>query len=193
MAGEIQLNGTSFASESSGTITVNNGTLGSSVVFPTGVIKGVAFLAEVTNGDAGASSTSSTLRTLNTEIYAENCPTTITSNEFSFDETGTYLIQASAPAYKADGHILRISDDAGSSYIFTGSAGYNAVAAAVQTRSFVFGKVTIGSANITGGASQKDYGFWQIVDTSKTANGQGNNNGDTTTEQHLQVQIFRIA
>jgi hypothetical protein len=40
MAGEIQLNGTSFASESSGTITVNNGTLGSGVVFPAGhVIK----------------------------------------------------------------------------------------------------------------------------------------------------------
>ena len=36
MAGEIQLNGTSFASESSGTITVNNGTIGSSVVFPAG-------------------------------------------------------------------------------------------------------------------------------------------------------------
>jgi len=38
MAGEIQLNGTSFASESGGTITVNNGTLGSSVVFPAGHI-----------------------------------------------------------------------------------------------------------------------------------------------------------
>lgn len=31
MAGEIQLNGTSFASESGGTITINNGTVGSSV------------------------------------------------------------------------------------------------------------------------------------------------------------------
>lgn len=40
MAGEIQLNGTNFASESSGTITVNNGTLGSSVVFPTGHVTG---------------------------------------------------------------------------------------------------------------------------------------------------------
>ena len=36
MAGEIQLNGTSFASESGGTITVNNGTIGSGVVFPAG-------------------------------------------------------------------------------------------------------------------------------------------------------------
>jgi hypothetical protein len=38
MAGEIQLNGTSFASESGGTITVNNGTLSSSVVYPAGMI-----------------------------------------------------------------------------------------------------------------------------------------------------------
>ena len=36
MAGEIQLGGTSFASELSGTITVNNGTIGSGVVFPAG-------------------------------------------------------------------------------------------------------------------------------------------------------------
>lgn len=35
MAGEIQLNSTTFASESSGTITVNNSTLASNVVFPT--------------------------------------------------------------------------------------------------------------------------------------------------------------
>jgi len=34
MAGEIQLNGTSFASESGGTITVNNATIGSGVLFP---------------------------------------------------------------------------------------------------------------------------------------------------------------
>jgi len=35
---EIQLAGTSFVSESSGTITVNNGTLGSSIVFPSGTV-----------------------------------------------------------------------------------------------------------------------------------------------------------
>lgn len=44
MAGEIQLNGTSFASESSGTITVNNGTLGSSVVFPAGAVINYKFV-----------------------------------------------------------------------------------------------------------------------------------------------------
>jgi hypothetical protein len=38
MAGEIKLNSVNFASESGGTITVNNGTIGSSVVFPAGTV-----------------------------------------------------------------------------------------------------------------------------------------------------------
>ena len=65
MAGEIPLNGTSFASESGGTITVNNGTLGSSVVFPTGKILQVAtntFNTQPTRGSTsfGAFSTAIT-------------------------------------------------------------------------------------------------------------------------------------
>ena len=36
MAGEIKLNSVNFASESGGTITLNNGTIGSGVVFPAG-------------------------------------------------------------------------------------------------------------------------------------------------------------
>jgi len=39
---EIQLSGTSFASESGGTITVNNGTISSGVVFPAGTVIQVA-------------------------------------------------------------------------------------------------------------------------------------------------------
>ena len=55
MAGEIQLNGTSFASESSGTITVNNGTLGSSVVFPAGHV--IQTVQHVTTSTASITST----------------------------------------------------------------------------------------------------------------------------------------
>jgi len=56
MAGEIQLNGTSFASESGGTINVNNGTLGSGVVFPTDHVIQVVTLSttsqsSLSNGD----------------------------------------------------------------------------------------------------------------------------------------------
>jgi len=58
MAGEIQLNGTSFASESGGTITVNNGTLGSSVVFPAGTI--IKIYGPVFNNSTSIVSKSST-------------------------------------------------------------------------------------------------------------------------------------
>ena len=43
MAGEIKLNSVNFASESGGTITVNNGTIGSGVVFPAGKIINVGY------------------------------------------------------------------------------------------------------------------------------------------------------
>ena len=56
MAGEIQLNGTSFASESSGTITVHNGTIGSGVVFPAGHVVQTVFNTH----DAESSFTSNT-------------------------------------------------------------------------------------------------------------------------------------
>lgn len=55
MAGQIQLNGTSFASESGGTITVNNGTLGSSVVFPAGHV--IQTVQHVTTSTASITST----------------------------------------------------------------------------------------------------------------------------------------
>ena len=193
MAGGIKLNGTSFASESGGTITVNNGTLGSSVVFPTGVVIGMAFLADVTNGDGGTSSTSATLRTLNTAIFNINCPTTIASNEFSLDEAGTYVINASAVAYRPTRHIIRLSDDAGSTFIGVGSAEYASSSDLTATRSFLCKNVVISASETTGGGSQRDFGIWHIVESSNTASGFGVENTSTTSEQFLQVQIFRLA
>jgi hypothetical protein len=224
MAGEIQLNSTTMATESSGTITLSNvdsatnrtnlglgsiatqaadsvsisggnitgGTIGSGVVFPTGVVIGMAFLADVTNGTGGASSTSATLRTLNTTVFSINCPVTISSNEFSFDEIGTYVIYASAPSYAANRHILRLSDDGGSSFIGVGSAEYTSSSNNVVTRSFLCKNVTVSASQITGGGSQRNFGFYHIVDNTD-ANGFGVSNDDTTTEQFLQVQIFRLA
>ena len=237
MAGEIQLNSTTMATESSGSITaeldtirpnstngsltlqgdssdsgvtgltidssgnatfaqtISGGTIGSGVVFPTGVVIGMAFLADVTNGTGGASSTSATLRKLNTTIFSINCPVTISSNEFSFDEIGTYVINASAPAFGANRHILRLSDDGGSSFIGVGSPEYTEQTASsiyVTTRSFLCKNVTVSSSQITGGGFQKDFGLFHIVDVTD-ANGFGISSEETTTEQFLQVQIFRLA
>jgi len=152
----------------------------------------MAFLADVTNGTGGASSTSATLRKLNTTIFSINCPLTISSNEFSFDETGTYVINASAPSYAANRHILRLSDDSGSTFIGVGSTEYTSSSNNVVTRSFLCKNVTVSASQITGGGSQRNFGFYHIVDNTD-ANGFGVSNDDTTTEQFLQVQIFRLA
>lgn len=175
------------------TLSGNAATLGSGVTFPTGVFIGMAFLADVTDGYAGGSSTTATLRTLNQNIFNINCPTTISSNEFSFDESGTYIIYASAPAFRSERHILRLSDDSGSSFIGVGSAEFNVSSNSAATRSFLCKNVTISSTQITGGGSQRDFGFYHIVDNAKTTDGLGQGNNDTTTEQNLQVQIFRLA
>ena len=184
---------TTFAANVALSDTMTGGTIGSAVTFPTGVFIGMAFLADVTDGYGGASSESATLRTLNQNIFNINCPTTISSNEFSFDQSGTYIIYASAPAFRSERHILRLSDDSGSSFIGVGSAEFNVNSNSATTRSFLCKNVTISSAQITGGGSQRDFGFWHIVDSAKSTDGLGQGNNDTTTEQNLQVQIFRLA
>lgn len=168
---------------------------GSGTVFPTGVVIGMAFLADVTNGDDGSSTTTPKLRTLNTAVFNINCPTTIVSNEFSFDEAGTYVISASAPAYFSNRHILRLSDDGGLTFIGVGSAEFNSSSDSITTRSYLCKDVTITSSQITGAGagSQRDFGFWHTVDNAQGTNGLGVGNNGTTTEQFLQVQIFRLA
>jgi hypothetical protein len=80
MAGEIQLNGTSFASESSGTITVNNGTIGSSVVFPAGKVLNIQFLSQNSGSSAHTITTNNTFTNINNGTNSD-------ALEFSFTTT----------------------------------------------------------------------------------------------------------
>ena len=75
MAGEIQLNGTSFASESSGTITINNATLSSGVQFPGKIIKNIYI-------DSTGTSTGTTNSTLNKFVYSVSIPNPQTSYSY---------------------------------------------------------------------------------------------------------------
>ena len=104
MAGEIQLNGTSFASESSGTITVNNGTLGSSVVFPTGHVINTEYNTYSTATPIGTSITS-------TGLTCQITPSS-TSNLLIFNINIHYYIESSSIAFE-----LRIND--GSTDVYT--------------------------------------------------------------------------
>jgi hypothetical protein len=177
---------------SSSLVSFDEGTIGDNVKFPDGCFIGVAFLADVNDGYAGASSTSYTIRSLNTVKYSVNLPVSIASNEFTFDEAGSYLIQASAPALKSDRHILRLSEDGGSTFISSGSAAYSGSSNNVITSSYLFAKLTITDAQNSGGVSERSFSFFTIVDTAKATDGLGNGNNDVSDEEVLQVQLFRI-
>lgn len=106
MAGEIQLNGTSFASESGGTITVNNGTLGSSVVFPAGTVIQVE---SFTKDDTSSSISANAWSDLGLEVTIDN----VKSNSKILVSYVAHL-SSTAGAYQVFTKLQRIKDPNGS-------------------------------------------------------------------------------
>jgi hypothetical protein len=99
MAGEIKLNSVNFASESGGTITVNNGTLSSGVVFPAGHVIQVVY-AESTTATSITSSTqgSGTSTGLSVTITPKS-----SSNKFFISYVGSfYLVRHPNPAVSVE-------------------------------------------------------------------------------------------
>ena len=95
---------------------------------------------------AGGSSTSGAFytRDLNTEFADDDNIVSISSNQFTL-QAGTYLIKASAPAYKAARHQILIwnaTDSTGS----VGTSEYCGSSESVQSRSFAVARFTIGAA-----------------------------------------------
>ena len=95
---------------------------------------------------AGGSSTSGAFytRDLNTEFVDDDNIVTLSGNQFTL-QAGTYLIKASAPAYKASRHQILIwnaTDSTGQ----VGTSEYAGSGESVQTRSHAIGRFTIGAA-----------------------------------------------
>ena len=96
------------------------------------------------NGDAGGTFTNGAFRTrdLNTELVDDDGIVSISSNQFTL-QAGAYLINASAPAYNVNRHILQLYNVTDSN----GSLGTNEFTLPdAQTRSFLSHRVTIGAA-----------------------------------------------
>ena len=157
-----------------------------------GTILGAACLVDVTNGSDGSSSTSNTLRTLNTVLYEVGFGVTIDTNEWTFDEAGSYLISASAPAFRSDRHICRLYSGTGVTLEATGTAQHSGSADTTTTTSYLNTKLVITDAQKTSGGSEKTFGIYTIVDVATSGTGLGVSNEDTTVEQYTQVQIFKI-
>ena len=102
---------------------------------------------KATDANGGSSSTGSfNTRDLNTELADPDGIVSISSNQFTL-QAGTYLIRASAPAYKGQEHQCLIWNATDSSAVAIGTCEYSNTVG-TTTRAFAIGRTTIGSAKV---------------------------------------------
>jgi hypothetical protein len=98
--------------------------------------------------NAGTASTSYATRTLNTTVVNNIAGCSLASNTVTLT-AGSYVIEASAPAFNVNGHKIRIYNSTTSATIAIGSSAYSVNGNNVMTESKAFGYLTItGSTNI---------------------------------------------
>ena len=101
---------------------------------------------KATDTPGGSSSTGTfNTRDLNTELADPDGIVTISSNQFTL-QAGSYLIRASAPAYKAARHQILINNVTDSAVAAVGQPEYCGGGESVGNRAFAAGRVTITSA-----------------------------------------------
>ena len=122
-------------------------------------------------------------RDLNTEITDADGIVSISNNKFTL-QSGTYLIEASAPAYFTTDHMITLYRTSAPSqaHIAYGTSEYTGHASGVQTRSFLFTRVTI--------TQETDYEIRHKCNTTKTNNGFGESNG-FAVETYCIVKIYK--
>ena len=135
----------------------------------------------------GGSTTTGTFNTrdLNTELADPDGIVSISSNQFTL-QAGTYVLKASAPAYKAQRHQILINNVTDSSVAVVGTSEYNDNSTGIQTRSFAVGRVTIAAA--------KAFDIRQRVAVAEATYGLGvEANYDLQPNIYTIVEIFKEA
>ena len=137
-----------------------------------------------TNTAGGSTSTGAfNTRDLNTELADPDGIVSISSNQFTL-QAGTYLIKASAPAYKATRHQILIWNATDSSSVAVGTSEYCHPTSGNITRSFAVGRTTISGA--------KAFEIRHRVGTAESTYGFGvESNYDTLASIYTIVEIFK--
>ena len=133
--------------------------------------------------NGGSDSSGYQVRTLNTVVTNEISGSSLSSNAITLP-TGTYYIQASAPAYASGKTRLRLRNVTDSSNAVIGLNDEVAGTIAVTPRYFVTGRFVIGSS--------KAFKIEQYVG-SATHSSLGHATGDGLIEIYTDVQIWKVA
>jgi len=138
-----------------------------------------------TNGGSSTSATTHT-RTLNTEVSDVGNIATLSSNQITITNAGTYLIEWSAPAFKSDQHQTILYDVTNSVNLHFGASSYNANSQTTQTTSD-------GSYVLVLGAS-RTISLKHYITTGEATDGLGVAvNTPSGTEVYARVVITKIA
>ena len=133
----------------------------------------------------GTGSTSFTARTLNTVMTNEISGASLASNQITLP-SGTYYIQASAPAFQCASHKIKLRNTTDSSDTIIGSSARTATDISAQTLSILNGRFTI--------AAQKVFEIQhRLESTIGGSDGLGVRSNFTVVEVYTDVQIWKVA
>ena len=133
----------------------------------------------------GTGSTSFTARTLNTVMTNEITGASLSSNQITLP-SGTYYIQASAPAYQPSYNKIKLRNTTDSSDTIIGTSEYSGTADASVIRSFLSGRFTI--------SAQKVFEIQhRFTDIGAGADGLGVRSNFSVVEVYTDVQIWKVA
>lgn len=121
-------------------------------------------------------------RDLNTELIDADGIVSISSNQFTL-QAGTYFVEAAAPAYKANRHMIKLYQTSGTAgNVVTGTSMYATNASAGYNIARLFARFTISEATT--------YEIQHYAESSETTYGFGVGT-DLSTEIYTVVKIFK--
>jgi hypothetical protein len=123
-------------------------------------------------------------RDLNTVVTNEIAGAGLAANQITLP-VGTYYIEASAPARTVNTHQAKLRNVTNSTDDLIGMSETAGTAAAIQSRSFVFGRLSV-----TG--SSKTFELQHRCQTTRTIDGLGNAANHGLTEIHSDVRIWKV-
>tara|TARA_S200000501_G_scaffold322830_1_gene319052 strand:- start:549 stop:1148 length:600 start_codon:yes stop_codon:yes gene_type:complete len=125
-------------------------------------------------------------RDLNTEISDPDGIVSITADNNFTLQAGSYLVKASAPAFRVNRHMIKLTNTTDSSDVQLGTSEYSTSVDAGSTRSHLISRFTIASA--------KNFGIFHRCQTTKATLGKGlGADFAGYTEMYTIVEIYKEA
>ena len=123
-------------------------------------------------------------RELNTELADPDSIVSIATNQFTL-AAGSYLIKASAPAYKVNFHQVRLYNVTDTAVAISGYQNYTSSADAIDTKSELSGRITI--------TDTKTFELQHRCSATKSSNGLGNGIDFGEPNFYAVVEIYKEA